>query len=69
LTPARCAARLVDLDLITQTTAELGKRATLHIVEGADHAFHVLVRSRRNDAQVREELLDAMAGWMKKHRS
>jgi predicted alpha/beta-hydrolase family hydrolase len=60
---------LADLDLITQTTAELGKRATLHIVEGADHAFHVLVRSGRNDAQVREELLDAMAGWMRKHRS
>ena len=57
---------LADLDLITQTTAGLGKRATLHVVEGADHAFHVLVRSGRNDDQVREELLDTLAGWMKK---
>ncbi|MDO8756046.1 MAG: dienelactone hydrolase family protein [Polaromonas sp.] len=60
---------LADLGLITQTTAGLGKRATLHVVEGADHAFHVLVRSGRNDAQVREELLDTMASWMKQHRS
>ncbi|MGC1176212.1 alpha/beta family hydrolase [Polaromonas sp.] len=58
---------LADLDLITQTTAGLGKRATLHTVEAADHAFHVLVRSGRNDGQVREELLEAMASWMKKH--
>ncbi|MCZ8257137.1 MAG: dienelactone hydrolase family protein [Polaromonas sp.] len=55
---------LADLALITQTTASLGKKATLHIVDGADHAFHVLVRSGRNDAQVREELLDTMAAWM-----
>lgn len=55
---------LAGLDLVTQATASLGKRATLHIVEGADHAFHVLVRSGRTDAQVREELLDTMAAWM-----
>ncbi len=58
---------LADLDLITRTTAGLGKRATLHVVDGADHAFHVLVRLGRNDEQVREELLDSMAGWMKKY--
>jgi predicted alpha/beta-hydrolase family hydrolase len=57
---------LADLDLITQTTASLGKKTSLHIVEGADHAFHVLVRSGRTDAQVREELLDTMAAWMTK---
>lgn len=59
---------LADLDLITQTTGQLGKRATLHVVDGADHAFHVLVRSGRKDAQVREELLDTLAGWMMKKR-
>lgn len=57
---------LADLDLITQTTAKLGNKANLHIVEGADHAFHVLVRSGRTDAQVREELCDTMAAWMTK---
>jgi len=57
---------LADLDLVTQTTASLGKKATLHVVDGADHTFHVLVRSGRTDAQVRDELLDAMAAWMAK---
>jgi predicted alpha/beta-hydrolase family hydrolase len=56
---------LAELNLITQTTAGLGNCATLHVIEGADHAFHVLVRSARNDGQVREELLDTMAAWMK----
>jgi uncharacterized protein len=60
---------LAQLDLIRQATAKLGSRATLHVVEGADHSFHVLVRSGRNDAQVREELLDVMAGWMRSQRS
>jgi len=55
---------LAELDLVRDTTAKLGRRATLHVVEGADHAFHVLVRSGRDDAQVREELLDTMARWM-----
>lgn len=56
---------LAQLDLVQDTAAKLGPRATLHIVEDADHAFHVLVRSGRNDAQVRDELLDTMAAWMK----
>jgi len=57
---------LADLELITQTTTSLGKKATLHAVHGADHAFHVLVRSGRTDAQIREELCDTMAAWMTK---
>jgi predicted alpha/beta-hydrolase family hydrolase len=56
---------LAELDLIRETTAQLGGRATLHIVEGADHSFHVLARSGRTDEQVREELLDTIASWMK----
>lgn len=59
---------LAELDLVREVTAKLGERATLHIVEGADHAFHVLVRSGRSDAQVLEEVLEVMAGWMKRHR-
>jgi predicted alpha/beta-hydrolase family hydrolase len=58
---------LADLLLISQTTASLGKRAALHVVEGADHAFHVLVRSGRTNEQVLEELLDGMSAWIKKH--
>jgi uncharacterized protein len=55
---------LADLELIRHTTAMLGARATLHVVQGADHSFHVLARSGRTDEQVRQELLDTMAGWM-----
>ena len=56
---------LADLELIRETTAKLNDRATLHIVEGADHSFHVLARSGGTDELVREELLDTMASWMK----
>jgi predicted alpha/beta-hydrolase family hydrolase len=56
---------LADLELVRETTAKLASRATLHVLEGADHAFHVLVRSGRSDEQVLGELLDTMTGWMK----
>jgi predicted alpha/beta-hydrolase family hydrolase len=55
---------LADLALARATASQLGERATLHVVEGADHSFHVLVRSGRSDAQVLQELADAMAAWM-----
>jgi predicted alpha/beta-hydrolase family hydrolase len=54
---------LADLGLIRQVCARLGDRATLHVVEGADHAFHVLRRSGRTDAEVLDELADAVAEW------
>lgn len=56
---------LADLDLVRATVAPLAPRAALHVVEGADHAFHVLVRSGRTDAQVLEELATTMAAWMR----
>lgn len=55
---------LAELGLIRETVEALGSRATLHVVEGADHAFHVLVRSGRTDDQVLAELADTTAGWM-----
>jgi predicted alpha/beta-hydrolase family hydrolase len=56
---------LAELGLVRGTVEELGTLATLHVVEAADHAFHVLVRSGRTNAQVLEELLETAAGWMK----
>jgi uncharacterized protein len=56
---------LADMGLVRDTVAKLGAWPTLHVVEAADHSFHVLVRSGRNDAQVLEELLETAAGWMK----
>ncbi|WBY03943.1 alpha/beta hydrolase [Ramlibacter tataouinensis] len=57
---------LADLPLIRQTVARLGSRTVLHVVDGADHAFHVLVRSGRSDAEVIGELADVAAAWMGK---
>jgi predicted alpha/beta-hydrolase family hydrolase len=54
---------LADLGLITGVCERLGGRATLHVVEGADHSFGVLKRSGRNDAEVLDELADRVAGW------
>jgi predicted alpha/beta-hydrolase family hydrolase len=55
---------LADLALVRESTSKLGDRATLHIVEGADHSFHVLARSGRTDEQVRGELLEIIAAWI-----
>jgi predicted alpha/beta-hydrolase family hydrolase len=51
------------LDLITEVCARLGSRATLHLVEGADHSFGVPSRSGRTAGSVMEELADALVGW------
>jgi uncharacterized protein len=37
--------------------------ATLHLVDGADHSFHVLARSGRKDSEVLGEILDVFASW------
>jgi uncharacterized protein len=54
---------LAEVTLIEPVVQRLGPRAALHLVEGADHSFHVLARSGRNDREVMKEILDAFAGW------
>jgi predicted alpha/beta-hydrolase family hydrolase len=54
---------LAEVTLIEGVVKRLGPLATLHLVEGADHSFHVLARSGRNDREVMDEILDAFAGW------
>lgn len=54
---------LADLTLLRPAIDALGPRATLELVDGADHSFHVLARSGRTDAQVLSGLLDAMVQW------
>jgi predicted alpha/beta-hydrolase family hydrolase len=54
---------LAELDLITGVCAGLGPRATLHVVEGADHSFGVLKRSGRTGDEVMAELADSVAAW------
>jgi predicted alpha/beta-hydrolase family hydrolase len=47
---------LADLALLRPICEELAPRARLHVIEGADHGFHVPKRSGRSDAEVIEEL-------------
>ena len=55
---------LAQMELLQAVVERLGARATLRWSEHADHSFHVLVRSGRNDAEVMEELLGTMATWI-----
>ncbi len=52
------------LDLLRPLCKELGARATLHEVDGADHSFKVLKRSRRTEDDVRLELVGTISGWI-----
>ena len=54
---------LADLGLLRPVIDNLGSRATLHVVDGADHGFHVLKRSGRTPADVMDELTRTMEEW------
>ena len=58
--------KLAELELLGPVVKQLGSRATLHLVEGADHSFHVPAKSGRRDGDVTVEILDAFAAWMEK---
>ena len=55
--------KLAELDLMRPVIDRVGARATLHVVEGADHSFEVLKRSGRSSADVLEELAKTVAAW------
>ncbi len=55
---------LADLGLLRPVVARLGPRATLEIIDAADHGFDVLVRSGRTRAEVLDELASTIATWM-----
>jgi hypothetical protein len=55
---------LADLALLRPVIDKLGDRASLRVFDDADHSFHVPARSGRRDADVRRELLDALAAWI-----
>lgn len=58
--------KLAELVLLKPVVEGLGTRATLHLVEGADHSFHVPARSGRKDDDVMREVLDAFVAWLGK---
>ena len=56
---------LATPELLEPIVKKLGKRATLHMVAGADHSFKVLKSSGRTDKEVLEELAATAAAWMR----
>ena len=53
---------LADLDLLRPVIARLGSRATLHLLQDANHAFHVPAR-KRSDCDVLAAALDKLTDW------
>jgi predicted alpha/beta-hydrolase family hydrolase len=54
---------LADLKLLRPICSSLGWRAKLHVIETADHSFHVLKSSGRSDTDVLRELAQTTASW------
>jgi predicted alpha/beta-hydrolase family hydrolase len=55
--------KLAEVPLLEPVVARLGHRATLHLIDQADHSFHVPARSGRNDAAVMDDMLDTFLAW------
>jgi uncharacterized protein len=53
-----------DLKLLKPVIKGLASLATLHLVDGADHSFHVPKRSGRTDAEVLADIAGSIADWV-----
>ncbi|HZP67814.1 MAG TPA: alpha/beta family hydrolase [Rudaea sp.] len=58
---------LAEMRLLEPLVRRLGARAALVSLRDADHSFHVLKRSGRDDTAVLTEMLDALAAWIVQH--
>ena len=56
---------LADTRLLLPMVDALGTRATLQLLDQADHSFHVPVRAGQTDAQVLGSALEKAAAWMR----
>jgi predicted alpha/beta-hydrolase family hydrolase len=55
-----------ELGLLKPLVRKLGSKATLHLVDDANHSFRVPARAGRKEADVMAELADALAAWIDK---
>ncbi len=55
---------LADLALLRPIVEGLGPKATLHVMDGADHSFAMLKRSGRSAREVIDELGGTVAEWV-----
>ncbi|HTC67774.1 MAG TPA: alpha/beta family hydrolase [Candidatus Acidoferrum sp.] len=58
---------LADLTLLRPICGSLGPQTVLHVIEGADHSFHVLKRSGKTDPEVLAELSSTVKAWTAAH--
>jgi predicted alpha/beta-hydrolase family hydrolase len=54
---------LAQLDLLQPICKKLVKRATLHLLDTADHGFRILKRSRKSEEDVFAEMARVVAEW------
>src|SRR5499426_3328119 len=54
---------MADPDLLQAVCKKLGKRATLHPLDTADHGYRILKRSRKSDEDVFVEMARVLKEW------
>lgn len=54
---------LAELDLLEPVVKDLGKRATLHLLDTADHSFKILRRTRQSSEDVFAEAARVVRDW------
>jgi hypothetical protein len=55
---------LADLKLLKRVLERIPGEVTLHVIDHADHSFHVPARSGTTDERAMNDLLDALAAWI-----
>jgi predicted alpha/beta-hydrolase family hydrolase len=58
---------LTDLSLFEPVIKNLGKRATLHLLDTADHSYKILKRTRVSEEDVFVEMARVVKEWIKKN--
>ena len=56
--------RLARLDLLEPLLARVKPRPTLHVVDSADHGFHVTKKSGRTDDEALNEICSQFSEWV-----
>jgi predicted alpha/beta-hydrolase family hydrolase len=57
---------LAERQLLATVLERLGSSTESHLIEHADHSFHVPARSGTTDKQVLKEVLDALVVWARR---
>ena len=55
---------LAELDLLKPVVKNLGKHATLHLLDTADHSYKILKKTRKSDEEVFAEMARVLREWV-----